>query len=97
MMNAPHYDVPLPSRDVSMRGPAAEAGLLPIVVGAHSGAFDLVPYDAPEVSWGTWGGTWMLHMAGLDPEGWRKNQLRTKGSTKRATKKSGFVSSLCSV
>ncbi|CAK9009823.1 unnamed protein product [Durusdinium trenchii] len=26
----------------------AEAGLLPIVVGAHSGAFDLVPYDAPE-------------------------------------------------
>ena len=26
----------------------AEAGLLPIVVGAQSGAFDLVPYDAPE-------------------------------------------------
>ena len=25
-----------------------QAGLLPIVVGAHSGAFDLVPYDAPE-------------------------------------------------
>lgn len=25
-----------------------QAGLLPIVVGPHSGAFDLVPYDAPE-------------------------------------------------
>ena len=25
-----------------------EAGLLPVVVGAHSGAFDLVPKEAPQ-------------------------------------------------
>ena len=27
---------------------SAQAGLLPVVVGAHSGAFNLVPKEAPE-------------------------------------------------
>ena len=36
------------SQPSAVLGSPGQAGLLPIVVGAHSGAFDLVPYDAPE-------------------------------------------------